>query len=360
MEVDEFAVLRVVTDAIVDDVLLLDAEGEVRWRRNGSRLRSASTEAEPPLLDRIHPEDLPGVLAALDRLRTGLDHDVVLTARIADPANPDVLHDEDLRAIDARTVAGVEGVVVLTRRLDTRRAFREQVHGDDFSLADAAPVGLAVVAANGRIVFANDRFRDHLGIGSRPSITPTGIVGLQELVAETREAGDAEELVLHRGRTLRVVGRRIGDVGGSIALSVADVTGEPTHDDDTGLPNRTLLEEHLQLAILQADRRDDRAAVLVVEVGDEDLIGATHHITGTCRRADIVARIGHTTFVIVADPTGTEPDGRRLAERLRSTGLDARIGITVVSPVDTVDSVLHRAADACEQAGATPAFTPAP
>lgn len=359
MEVDEFAVLRVVTDAIVDDVLLLDPEGAVRWRRNGGRLRAATSE-EPPLLERVHPEDLPGVLAAFDRLRSGLDHDIVLTARIADPTRPDVLHDEDLRAIDARSVAGVEGIVVLTRRLDTRRAFREQVHGDDFSLADTAPVGLAVVAANGRIVFGNDRFRHHLGIGARPSITPTGVAGLQELMVATRDEGDAERLLSHRGRTLRVVGRRIGDVGGSIALSVADVTGAPTHDDDTGLPNRTLLDEHLQLAILRSDRRDDRAAVLVVEVGDEDLVGATHHITGTCRRADVVARIGDATFVVVADPIGTEPDGRRLAERLLATGLDARIGVTVVSPVDTVTSVLHRATDACEQAGAAPAFTPAP
>jgi GGDEF domain-containing protein len=360
VDVDELAVLRVVTDAIVDDVLLLDAAGDVRWRRNGSRLRAAGTGDEPPLLERVHPDDLPGVLDALDRIREGLDHDVILSARIADPRKPDVLHDEDLRAIDARSVAGIDGVLVLLRRVDSRRAFREQVHGDDFSLADAAPVGLAVIAASGKLLFANDRFRDQLGVGSRGSISPTGVDGLQELVAETRADGNAEELVLHRGRMLRVVGRRIGDVGGSIALSVADVTGETTHDEDTGLPNRTLLDEHVQLAILRSDRRDDRAAVLVIEVGDEDVLGAAHHITGTCRGADVVARIGERTFVVVADPTGTQPDGRRLAERLLATGLRARIGITPVSPVDSADSVLHRAADACAQAGDRPVFAPAP
>lgn len=358
MEIDELAVLRVLADAMVDDVLVLDVHGDVVWRRNGARLRSAG-DAETPLLERIHPEDLPGVLAALDRLRSGLDHDVVLTARIADASKPDVLHDEDLRAVDGRPA--IDGIVVLTRRLDTRRAFREQVHGDDFSLADAVPVGLAIVSSTGRLVFANRRFRDHVGVGDRLGITPTGVDGLTELVAETRAEGEADRILTHRGLTLRAVGRRIGDVGGSIALSTADISHDPNHDPDTGLPNRSLLDEHLRLAIHRSDRRDaGRAAVLVVELGDEDLIGATHHLTGACRQADVVARTGETTFVVLADPTGTAPDGRRLAERLRATGLDARIGITIVSPADSPDSVLQRAADAAARAASDPVFAPPP
>jgi len=126
-------------------------------------------------------------------------------------------------------VPGVGGIVVAVEIRDTRGAFPSEVHGDDFSIADVAPIGLAVLAAGDRIIYANALFREHLGLEGRTAITVTSVQGLHEAIARARETSLSSAVVSHRGRTLRVVGRRIADNGTtSIALSTTDITTE--HD----------------------------------------------------------------------------------------------------------------------------------
>ena len=99
------------------------------------------------VIDRIHPEDLPDVLDALARLRNTdatevSDHVSGLRQR-----RPHHRPRAELRGYDTTDVPGVEGILVVVGV----RGLPAGPPGDglrdaDFSLADASPLGLAVVS----------------------------------------------------------------------------------------------------------------------------------------------------------------------------------------------------------------------
>ncbi len=227
----DLAVLEAIVDRLTDVVFVLGDDDVMRWRHRSTRLRmhlpDNSQVVGAPVLDRVHPDDLPLVLDMLEQMRLGHAPEASVQARIFDAVDPSLIHDEDIRAFDARGVPGVGGIIVAVEIRDTRGAFPDQVHGDDFSIADVAPVGLAVLATSGHLVYANALLREHLGLEGRAAITVTAVEGLHELIAAARAEGVAAAVITHRERTLRVVGRRISDDGTtSIALSTADITAE--------------------------------------------------------------------------------------------------------------------------------------
>lgn len=228
---NDLAILETIVDRLTDVVFVLGDDDVMRWRRRSTRLRRQLADNShvvgTHVLDRVHPMDLPAVLDTLELMRLGQAPEATMQARVFDASDPTIIHDEDLRVFDARGVPGVDGIVVAVEIRDTRGAFPDEIHGDDFSIADVAPVGLAVLAFSGHLAYANRLFREHLGLEGRASITVTPVQGLHALIAAARADGLATAVISHRGRTLRAIGRRIGDDGtASIALSTADVTAE--------------------------------------------------------------------------------------------------------------------------------------
>jgi diguanylate cyclase (GGDEF)-like protein/PAS domain S-box-containing protein len=92
------------------------------------------------------------------------------------------------------------------------------------------------------------------------------------------------------------------------------------HDSLTGLPNRTLLLDRLQMAIRQAQRSGHRVGVFMMDldhfkrvndllghpVGDQLLLNISRRLLACVREADTVARLGGDEFVVVL----TEARGR--------------------------------------------------
>lgn len=80
----------------------------------------------------------------------------------------------------------------------------------------------------------------------------------------------------------------------------------------TGLPNRSLLEDRLKQALAQAQRRDQRLAVLYMDLdnfkqindtfghhnGDQVLIEAAQRLSESLRESDSIARFGGDEFVV--------------------------------------------------------------
>jgi diguanylate cyclase (GGDEF)-like protein len=105
------------------------------------------------------------------------------------------------------------------------------------------------------------------------------------------------------------------------------------HDPMTGLPNRQLFLDRLQVAISQANRSGFKVAVLFLDLdrfkvindslghsfGDKILCGAAERLRGSVREVDTVARLGGDEFTILLTAIDREDDVRKVAQKLLET-----------------------------------------
>jgi diguanylate cyclase (GGDEF)-like protein/PAS domain S-box-containing protein len=91
------------------------------------------------------------------------------------------------------------------------------------------------------------------------------------------------------------------------------LTDMATHDFLTGLPNRVLLHDRLQLALAQAHRNKNKLGIMTLDlnrfkavndtlghhIGDELLKAIGQRLTGIIRSADTIARMGGDEFMLL-------------------------------------------------------------
>ncbi|HEV7608455.1 MAG TPA: EAL domain-containing protein [Steroidobacteraceae bacterium] len=124
-----------------------------------------------------------------------------------------------------------------------------------------------------------------------------------------------------------------------------------THDALTGLPNRVLLDDRLEQAIVHAERDAHRFAVLVLDLdrfkfindslghraGDELLNKFAQRLQGIVKKIDTVARVGGDEFVLVLGTAAHRSDAEGVAQRaidtlrapIRISGVDLHISTSV-------------------------------
>lgn len=102
------------------------------------------------------------------------------------------------------------------------------------------------------------------------------------------------------------------------------------HDGLTGLPNRSLFEDRLALAIAQADRNAEGLCVMFLDldhfktindshghaVGDGVLRTVANRLRGCIREHDSVARIGGDEFLILFPELGDRDDAERVSRKI--------------------------------------------
>ncbi len=161
----------------------------------------------------------------------------------------------------------------------------------------------------------------------------------------------------------------------------SDITATKTHqqqlehsanyDPLTGLPNRLLLADRLEQAILQSERLERLVALIYLDldgfkavndlhghsVGDALLITVSHRMRDMLRDVDTLARIGGDEFVAVLVNLGCQQDCEPLLQRLLQAAADpvkvnditlqvsASIGVTLYPEDDSDADKLLRHAD---------------
>ncbi len=146
----------------------------------------------------------------------------------------------------------------------------------------------------------------------------------------------SEHWIANRGQVHRGPDGRAERVIG-VAMDITDrklaeqrIAHMAHHDALTGLPNRVLLRDRIQLAIAQAHRSSTELAVLFIDLdrfktindslghqlGDRLLQAVASRILVCVREGDTVARVGGDEFVIVIPGLATAADASAVASKI--------------------------------------------
>ncbi len=102
------------------------------------------------------------------------------------------------------------------------------------------------------------------------------------------------------------------------------------HDQLTGLPNRSLFNDRLTMALAQAQRHRQRLAVMLLDldrfkdindnlghrVGDTLLKGMAQRLSGLLRKSDTVARLGGDEFILISAELARKKDAAKVARKI--------------------------------------------
>ncbi|NYD42859.1 sensor domain-containing protein [Nocardioides panaciterrulae] len=335
----------------------------------------------------LHPDARRPVAVALARvLRRGGSAGVPLRIRDAHGA----WHWLEATATNLLDTA-VGGVLWNLRDVDDRVRAEAALRASESryrAIADNAEEGLCVFTPDGRSVYVNARLREMLGLdgvrlGDRclvELLDADGRLAAGATPTPERRPQRYEVEYFHpdgRRRTLRVSAAPLDDAGGasegSLAM-VSDVTDArrledelrraALHDSLTGLPNRALLFDRLERALV---RETGATAVLLVDLdrfkivndvwghvaGDELLVHVATRLQAVVRPTDTVARFADDEFLVVCESVDQE-EACELARAVQHTlaspyrvsegevTLTASVGVAT-SPAATVEELLNHA-----------------
>jgi diguanylate cyclase (GGDEF)-like protein/PAS domain S-box-containing protein len=234
------------------------------------------------------------------------------------------------------------------------------------ALVESAPDAMVIVGPDGRLLLVNRQtellfgYRREELIGQPVEMLLPDAVGgrHQEHRAayfrdpRPRPMGSGMELYARRSDGTQVpveisLGPLHTDEGTVVSAAIRDITGRKKadaalahaalHDALTDLPNRVLLADRLEQALVRSSRSGHPVAVLFLDLdrfklindslghaaGDQVILTATERLLATVRSGDTVARFGGDEFVVIAE----QHEGG-----LPAAGLAARINAVLRDP----------------------------
>lgn len=234
-----------------------------------------------------------------------------------------------------------------------------------FALAQAmsGPMGY------GRVLYARRPVAQMASWSPLLVAADTGVVELAtQIVMRAEDRWD--DILVRAPQGLRVAGAAevLQGLAGAFAIRA-------THDELTGLPNRSMFSSQIAAACARLQGSDDIVAVLYIDLDDFKLINDTHghnggdaalvaagkRLVSATRAGDVVARLGGDEFAVLLRLSGHPPDtpvqdvaerAAAIGERYRTvlrrpveSGLRASIGVAVCHPRAMDAETLLREAD---------------
>lgn len=389
-------------DVLPDPVVIVGVDATLRWANAAASHALGWSRAAwigRDLSELVHPDDLSTAVLAIDSVQ-GKPVGELLEIRVRDAAG--TYRHVELRGRLVVNLPGIEGIVLSVRDVTDRRRW-ELAAGDHAALAaviDALPTIAFVLAPDGRIRSTNRAFTRLLGhdlesVLGRPltdfvTIASTLILSDQLLVVATGTSQVSFEVeMLSADGSTRPMSLTIvdlvddGAVDGLVATAT-DITElvaarerlrhDATHDDLTGLPNRSSITRHLDAVLADPLRQPVGLVFLDVDrfksindrhghlVGDAVLVNVAERLREAARDAE-VGRLGSDEFVIVATSVGPDDLDRTIDHvhwAMRTpvevvagsteSSVQVRVGLAMGSVLarrgEAADALLARADDA--------------
>ena len=272
--------------------------------------------------------------------------------RWLDSTSIPIVRDGEVRGV----VTTFTDVTEQRQAADLLRASEERFR----TLTEALPVGVYQTNERNEITYVNPKWceiaeipeQDAIGLRFVDLIHPDDVDSAAEQIRQSRTSRRAFRTQL-RFRTGTGKLRWLSTYGvptfdeetgrlQSLIGSVEDVTPfitaqeslthAATHDPLTDLPNRSLLLDHLDLALSRTTRDDSRVALLFLDLdrfksindtmghdaGDDLLVEVARRLSTIVRPSDTVARLGGDEFVVLCNEVADEHHALAVAQRVLS------------------------------------------
>ncbi len=241
--------------------------------------------------------------------------------------------------------AAPHALAVLHRLLGLRASFIA-VFGDDEEVSLAAVSGMSTERAERLLQAGMPKLRE--AMSTKQSV----LIDLLPVLAEARDTRREgvvfiPVMALHEPTGVLVFvgekgnrdlsdGQLLSGIGTALGLSLENLRQKETilhlayHDALTDLPNRRLFEDRLTVALAQARRKKQMAAVMCLDLdwfkvvndtmghalGDQLLQSVAERLTGLMRDSDTVARVGGDEFTLLLPDVARAEDTVEVAERI--------------------------------------------
>ncbi|MCU1452993.1 MAG: cph2 2 [Acidimicrobiales bacterium] len=305
----------------------------------------------------MHPADRERVLDQTTQdIRSGRDHELNYRLLAADGRT---IHIQELVTVvpdPSGRPPSTQGITIdVTERKRAER--RVKLYADIVERIDLALIvcqlddvdddrSLRLIAANpAASAVTNWSLEGHIGelvVAALPFLEDTRILAQVADVARTRRPFREDEVTFRPGQPDQqvVMVQAFPLPDRSVGLSLHDVTDaslavdalrrQALHDGLTGLPNRTLMDEHLRLSLNIARDEGDAIALLVMDldqfkevndalghhVGDRLLVALARRLSGILSEGEVLARLGGDEFAVLLTESVSERSAHDAAERM--------------------------------------------
>jgi diguanylate cyclase (GGDEF)-like protein/PAS domain S-box-containing protein len=330
------------------------AGGSVSWSAGMHRLHGVDPESfvvsPESITDLVHPDDREDFERRFEAAERGGD----LAGFIYRTRRPDGL----VRWIwiQGGVAADRPGLVIgFAQDITARRQADERFR----ALLESAPDGMIIVDADGLILLVNAQAESLFGYSREKLLGQALEILLPERLRsahrEYRAEFGADPEARPMGSEIELLARRADgsefpvevslsplrtEQGVIVTAAVRDITArkqaeerlahQALHDALTGLPNRVLLNDRLELALARASRAGTDVAVLFVDldrfklindtrghvIGDQVLVALAERLRAVVRPTDTVARFGGDEFVVICENTMATWEATMLGERI--------------------------------------------